>query len=332
MFRRFGAWRFLVLLPLLPAGCASAGRASDPRDAQAAEVSGAVRAERRGRPHGSDPAAGGEIALGDEARARGGEAGAADAEAAGTWRTVGRSVQNRPIEAVEFGSGAEVTLVLGGFHGDERAAAELARALCHWLPRIGDRIDGRRVVLVPLVNPDGYATHSRRNARGVDLNRNFPTANWRAGTDRPRTHPGPAPASEPETRAVIDLVETLRPAKIVSIHDPLKVNNHDGPGAAAIARAMAAVNGYPVSGYIGYPTPGSFGTWAGKERGIAVVTLEVERGRLAVEHNLGAVLAAVLHPAGGGSADSAAGAVRLPGRGPAEPESADRAPAVERGE
>jgi protein MpaA len=76
---------------------------------------------------------------------------------------------------------------------------------------------------------------------------------------------------------VVNLVERFRPAAIVSIHSidrSRECNNYDGPGEE-LARAMGRINGYPVRGSIGYPTPGSLGTWAGIERGIPTVTLEL---------------------------------------------------------
>jgi protein MpaA len=88
---------------------------------------------------------------------------------------------------------------------------------------------------------------------------------------------GPSPASEPETRAVMRIIARYRPDRIVTIHSiglGRYCNNYDGP-ALTIARAMSRRNGYPVTANIGYPTPGSFGTWAGVERGISVVTLEL---------------------------------------------------------
>jgi protein MpaA len=88
---------------------------------------------------------------------------------------------------------------------------------------------------------------------------------------------GPTPASEPETRAVISVVKEFQPTRIVTIHSisgHRQCNNYDGPGRA-LARKMSHINGYPVSDAIGYPTPGSFGHWAGVELGIATITLEL---------------------------------------------------------
>ncbi|MBI3272484.1 MAG: DUF2817 domain-containing protein [Planctomycetes bacterium] len=217
-----------------------------------------------------------------------GSAGAAN-------RVVGSSVEGRELRALEFGPGPETTLVFCGFHGDERPAERVGTALVRRLAEAEREglLAGRRVVVVPAVNPDGRAAGRRTNARHVDLNRNFPTRDWGAGRVNTRYEAGPYPGSEPETQAVMALVERYRPARILSIHSPLRMNNYDGPAGEGLARAMAAQNGYPVRSSIGYPTPGSFGTWAGLERGLPMVTLEVERGAAGTEKNVAAVLAAI---------------------------------------
>ncbi len=53
-------------------------------------------------------------------------------------------------------------------------------------------------------------------------------------------------------------------------------NNYDGP-AGALAEIMARKNHYPVKASIGYPTPGSFGSWAGIDQNIPTITLELPR-------------------------------------------------------
>jgi protein MpaA len=90
------------------------------------------------------------------------------------------------------------------------------------------------------------------------------------------------------------LVRDLRPRRILSIHsiagDPC--NNYDGP-AEPLARAMASGNGYALKGQIGYPTPGSLGSWAGTDLGIPIVTLELPAstpGDVAWERNRSAIL------------------------------------------
>jgi protein MpaA len=204
----------------------------------------------------------------------------------------GRSVRGQTIRGWRLGDGPDVTLFLGVHHGNERLGKPLLERLMDLLLAEPERLEGRRAVFVPVLNPDGYADNIRQNANGVDLNRNLPTASWRAEPEGASHAPGPAPASEPETRALMSVVESERPSKIVTIHAPLLCVNWNGltraeaaalpPGsglvcAEALGDAMAACNGYPATGDIGYPCPGSFGAWAGAERRIATITLELGR-------------------------------------------------------
>ena len=191
--------------------------------------------------------------------------------------TVGVSVQGRPIRALEVGRGHEVVLVMGAFHGDEWQSSYVAERLGDYLVATGRVPSDRKVVVVPAVNPDGLAARTRCNSRGVDINRNFPAANWRcAGAESPGRH-GMAPGSEPETQAVMALLRRLQPQVIVSIHTTRRgpqCVNYDGP-AEALAEAMSQRCGYPAKKHIGYATPGSFGTYAGIERQIPTITLEL---------------------------------------------------------
>jgi protein MpaA len=195
-----------------------------------------------------------------------------------TTLTVGRSVEGRAIGAYVFrGTPKRTVLILGGFHGDEPKSVLVARRWVDFLLTERDPIDDARWVVVPLVNPDGYAKRQRRNARRVDINRNFPTKNWMPTSPRTRMYGGPTAASEPETRAVMAVVRRFRPMRIMTIHSiglDRHCNNYDGPGRA-LALAMRRYNHYPVTASIGYPTPGSFGTWAGGERNITTITLEL---------------------------------------------------------
>ncbi len=197
------------------------------------------------------------------------------------WVEIGRSVEGRPIHMVEFGSGDDVTLFFGCFHGNERSTPRFALEFARMLHRDPSLVaPGKRVVIVPILNPDGFAKGTRRNARGVDLNRNYPTSNWGQQPEgRGRVAFGEAAASEPETQVVLRLMERIPPTKILSVHQPLACNNPDGPAGLGLAMLMAQYNGYPVEPYIGFPTPGSYGTYAGKELGIPMVTLELSPGR-----------------------------------------------------
>ena len=184
-------------------------------------------------------------------------------------RIIGHSVQGRPIVCEAFGNGGDVILLLATIHGNEPAGTPLLQRLGEELAHRGDLLAGRRVLLVPIANPDGYAEHTRGNVNGVDLNRNFAAGNWRT----PR-HNGTAPLSEPESRAIERLIIEERPARIISIHQPLACVDYDGP-AADLARIMADSNGLPVRKLGG--RPGSLGSWAGLDCGIPIITLELPR-------------------------------------------------------
>lgn len=138
-------------------------------------------------------------------------------------------------------------------------------------------------LFIPCLNPDGLAENKRTNANSVDLNRNFPTKNWgknegeNATCDDETTayYGGNTPASEVETQFVIDVIEKYSPSIILTLHAPYKVVNYDGP-AKEIAELISEIIDYPAEGSIGYPTPGSFGTYCGVERNIPTITLELD--------------------------------------------------------
>jgi protein MpaA len=115
----------------------------------------------------------------------------------------------------------------------------------------------------------------------VDLNRNFPTRDWspdlvrhRSTLEDPRDvalSPGVKPGSEPETKALLRLIEELSPPVVVALHAPLACidDAKEGP----LAHWLAERTGLPLVSDVGYPTPGSFGSWGG-EQGVGVVTYE----------------------------------------------------------
>ena len=142
---------------------------------------------------------------------------------------------------------------------------------------------GNSLLFIPCLNPDGMSANTRVNANNVDLNRNFPTQNWgknegdNATCDDETTayFGGKSPASEIETKFVIDIIEKYQPKLILTLHAPYKVVNYDGP-AKEVAEEISQIINYPAEGSIGYPTPGSFGTYCGVERNIPTITLELD--------------------------------------------------------
>lgn len=157
-------------------------------------------------------------------------------------------------------------LVIGVFHGDEPQGKYL---IDNYLSN-----NESKLLFIPCLNPDGMAEGVRTNSNGVDLNRNFPTDNWKL-TEKNEFFGGNSPASEVETQFVTSIIEKYSPKIILTLHAPFKVVNFDGD-AKDICEKISKIINYPVEASIGYPTPGSFGTYAGVERKIPTITLELD--------------------------------------------------------
>lgn len=157
-------------------------------------------------------------------------------------------------------------LIIGVFHGDEPQGKYL---IDNYL-----NIYESKLLFIPCLNPDGMAQGVRTNSNGVDLNRNFPTDNWEL-TEKNEFFGGNSPASEIETQFVASIIEKYSPKMILTLHAPFKVVNYDGD-AKEICEKISKIIDYPVEASIGYPTPGSFGTYAGVERKIPTITLELD--------------------------------------------------------
>jgi protein MpaA len=182
-------------------------------------------------------------------------------------RVVGTSVEGRPIEYCVLGRGDEVVFIMGTIHGDEPACKPLVERLGSHLRSNPDLLANRRVVLMPVANPDGLERSTRENVRGVDLNRNFPAENFVSS----RAH-GTDPLSEPESKAIQAVLDRYRPVRVVSVHQPYGVIDYDGPGEA-LAHAMAAHCELPVK-RVG-SLPGSLGSYVGLTLGTPMITLEL---------------------------------------------------------
>ncbi len=158
-------------------------------------------------------------------------------------------------------------LIVGVVHGDEPQGEYLINKY------LGE-VEDSGMLFIPSLNPDGKDKGTRVNSNGVDINRNFPTKNWEL-SDKDNYYGGDSPASEIETRFLLDVIEEYNPRLILTLHTPYKIVNYDGP-AKEISEKISKIIGYPVEESIGYPTPGSFGTYAGVERNIPTITLEMD--------------------------------------------------------
>ncbi|MCZ6647142.1 MAG: DUF2817 domain-containing protein [SAR324 cluster bacterium] len=188
-------------------------------------------------------------------------------------QAVGQSVLGNAINL--YGAREGNLLLMGGIHGDESESIFLAHLLL---------ASGCKVPLLPCANPDGALLRQRWNRNNVDLNRNLPSKDWKPEPLNPRYPPGPAPASEPETRAFLAALERVKPSTVISLHSfkksfveierppqalPTRINDavREFVDAADIERKLS----------IGYPTPGALGSY-GLENGLLILTYELRRG------------------------------------------------------
>lgn len=187
----------------------------------------------------------------------------------------GRSVLGIPLEVWRPHERCRL-LIFAGIHGEE---PETTYALSRALRQLAARPEHAAVVLA--VNPDGLTRGTRGNAHGVDLNRNFPSRDWqpRAVTHRSTLEdpsdvllsPGSHAGSEPETQALLALIAELRPEAVIALHAPLACI--DDANGSPLGQWLAQRTGMPFVRDVGYPTPGSFGSW-GMDHGVPVITYE----------------------------------------------------------
>lgn len=157
-------------------------------------------------------------------------------------------------------------LIIGVFHGDEPQGEFFINSYLKAHPDNGKNA----LYFIPRLNDNNI----RQNKNGVDLNRNFPTENWVLG-EKNDYYGGNSPNSELETKFLVELIDKNKFDAIITIHAPYKVVNYDGP-AQDLAQKISEFIGYPPTASIGYPTPGSFGTYCGVERKIPTITIEID--------------------------------------------------------
>lgn len=168
-------------------------------------------------------------------------------------------------------------LILASMHGDE---SETTVVLSDALRSI--RSDGLKNAAILCANPDGMMRGTRGNARGVDLNRNFPSSNWspdpvfyKSRQNDPQDialSPGSEPGSEPETGALLSLLDRMKPRAVITLHSALACI--DDLDSSFLAKQLSERSGLPLE-LVSYATLGSFGSWA-QEHQLNLVTYELE--------------------------------------------------------
>ncbi len=205
------------------------------------------------------------------------------------WEYHRTSKYKHPLMFVVFNNQAkQYTLFLGGVHGDELPTVYLTFKLAQYVKDNPDLFKNHGIVIAPLLNPDGFLSRppTRVNASGIDINRNLPTRDWQAKAirqwtakgKRGRYYPGAKQASEQETLFQVALIKRFKPQKILSAHSPLNFFDYDGPSSDldSFEKWMEQIckeSNHPMKKFGYYP--GSLGNYAGHERNIFTLTLEL---------------------------------------------------------
>ncbi len=224
-------------------------------------------------------------------------------------KTIGYSVKKRAITATYFGNGPKKILLVGTIHGSESNTGNMLTSWISYLRSNQSQIGSDRTfIIVPYLNPDGRASNYRFNANGVDLNRNWDLPDWQTLSYwQNRSYPnggGSAPFSEPETRALRDLVYSENPAVSISYHSNANLILGDGI-AQGLGDWYANLTGYTRSNSsgeesdvsaLGYVITGTYEEWATK-RGIPTLVVEfISQTANEYSHNLPALKGLLTYP------------------------------------
>jgi len=160
-------------------------------------------------------------------------------------KVFGYSAKGSPINGYEIGNGSDVVLLIGAIHGNELGSAYLLDQLVLEIkadPRLVSR--SKKLIIIPVVNPDGYAVSNKLNGAGVNLNLNFDTTGW-ANYGPLGTYAGPNPFSEPESQVIKKVVEQYKPILMISYHTAGGiVSPEDGEQSAVLGKWYSGKTGY----------------------------------------------------------------------------------------
>jgi hypothetical protein len=204
-----------------------------------------------------------------------------------TTFSIGASVKGRAITAYKFGTGDNPIIYMGAMHGDEVNSKNLMTEWFNELNANPGRLPGRSLVVIPAVSPDGVVARSRLNARGVDLNRNFPATDWKTmvtSPESPNPTPagGPQPLSEPESAAVASYIRQTRPRAVFSFHSSAAVVEANEAGdSVSIAQTYASKARYRAvpksqsASVFKYDTTGAMEDWMRSSLGLPAIVVEL---------------------------------------------------------
>jgi hypothetical protein len=182
---------------------------------------------------------------------------------------IGYSVEGRPIPVIKIGTGQRYAIIDAAIHGNEKtgtfASLRIAELLIQYYrsdPYWTSRLKQYTVLIIPVLNPDGFVHNTRENANGTDLNRQFPPG----GT-----------TTEPEALALKSLMDSCKPTVYINMHEggewyPLDMLwgvYETGTNKALTGMAMHdANNTFTALKHWGWYTKDNMTVWIGTVRGI----------------------------------------------------------------
>ncbi|MCJ7667948.1 MAG: M14 family metallopeptidase [Anaerolineae bacterium] len=215
-------------------------------------------------------------------------------------RLLGYSQEGRPIVAHRFGCGKVKVALVGDIHGgtEENTYRLMIEVVTHYQESSTEVPSEVTLWIIPTINPDGLASDTRFNARGVDLNRNADTDqdgclgnDWSPDVfDSEGQVPGAGgkyPFSEVETRTLRDFLVDAQ--VVISYHSQAGLVLAGGCGegpSRQLAHLLAEATGYKEAESIGYPVTGNMADYLAF-RGVAAAEVELtNKSETELERNL----------------------------------------------
>lgn len=189
------------------------------------------------------------------------------------WTQIGQSAQGQSLHIRRIGAGEKCTLIVAGIDGEDRIAVNWVDSFAQRLDEEPDTFRDHQLVLLRAVNPDGLIKKIVENSRGVAINRNFPTGNYQSGGS---PSAGKGPASEPETRAVMQLLFELRPQRVVHLVSTPRQSSAECNGVATeAASSLSTIRRLHVADFDVKEQPGSLEDFVTSVLGAEMVTLRL---------------------------------------------------------
>lgn len=196
------------------------------------------------------------------------------AHAASSTTSEFRSVEGRTISVRRLGEGRYRTVIITGIDGRDRTAVQWSDELADALEQRSDLLQQQEFIIIRAANPDGLAARTRENAQGVVLNRNFPTRRFRLD---PAGANGTSPASEPETRALLQTLYDVRPQRVVHIFSTTgKTAAYVNQPAADVAERLNRLHNLPTERLNFDYVPGSVEEFADATLNAGIVRLHLK--------------------------------------------------------